>query len=316
MTAGPLTGRLVGARRTFGETVAVEHLDLELRPGTIYGLLGPNGAGKTTTLRLLLGLIEPDRGDVQLFGGPPDDRARARVGYAPEQRSLPETARAEAVLTLFARMRGASRSEGRSLATEWLGRLGLTEKAGHRIRTLSNGQQQRLQLAIALLGSPGLLLLDEPLAALDPEHQELVIRQVRRAASEGATVVMSTHRLREAEVLLDHVVMLHRGRKVLDAPLREAVEAAFSGQWRIRADGDTAWVHGPDVASVDAADGELRVRLRDGAPVSGLLARAAASGAPLRAIERVVPSLHDLYLLHARALDPTATLPDPGSPGA
>lgn len=290
------TARLTGITRSFKDVVAVRDLDLHLETGRIYGLLGPNGSGKTTTLRTMLGLIDPDVGTVELLGGTPDDLRRARVGFVPEQRALPENSRVVALLTFFARMRGFSRSEARERADEWLGRLDLQGKATARIKSLSNGQQQKVQIALALLCEPDLVLLDEPLAALDPQHQELVIHEVKQAAARGATVVLSTHRLREAQVLLDHVVMLYHGDKVLDRPLDAALEEAFDGTWRVRAKGGLDWLEGPEVLSVTPDERGALVKLAEGASVAGLLERARGAAAELRGIEAVLPDLHDLYM--------------------
>jgi len=293
------TARLQGVTRTFKDVVAIRNLDLELQPGRIYGLLGPNGSGKTTTLRTMLGLIEPDRGTVELLGGPPSDRTRARVGFVPEQRALPKTATVHGLLVFFGRMRGFSKAEAAAKAHASIERFDLRDKATKRIHTLSNGQQQKVQIALALLCEPDVILLDEPLAALDPQHQELVVRHVRRAAKQGATVIVSTHRLREAQALLDHVIMMYQGKKVLDSPLEDALQDAFDGTWRIRALGDQSWVQGPDVVSVEADGPEIKVVLQPGTRVSALLARAASASADVRSIEAVLPTLHELYLRKA-----------------
>jgi len=293
--------RLQGVTRTFKQVTAIRDLDLALEPGRIYGLLGPNGSGKTTTLRTMLGLIEPDRGQVELLGGPPNDSARARVGFVPEQRGLPETSRVEACLVFVGQMRGFSKAQARARAADWMERFDLTEKAGQTIKTLSNGQQQKVQIALALMCEPELILMDEPLAALDPEHQDLVTDQLRSAAAAGATVVLSTHRLHEAQTLIDHVLMMHCGEKVLDRPLQEALMDAFDGTWRIRADGDLGWVKGPEIAEVATMDGGAQVTLIPGAYVAGLFARAAKVADRLRAIEAVIPTLHDLYMIQAEA---------------
>jgi len=305
----PPTARLQGVTRTFKDVTAVADLDLELEPGRIYGLLGPNGSGKTTTLRTMLGLVQPDRGVVELLGGPPNDASRGRVGFVPEQRGLPDNSKVESLLVFIARMRGFSRADAKRRASEWIDRLDLGEKASDRVKTLSNGQQQKVQIALALLCEPEVIFMDEPLAALDPQHQDLVNRHVREAAANGATVVLSTHRLHEAQTLIDHVVMMYRGTKVLDQPLESAIEEAFDGTWRVRATGDHSWIEGPEIDAITPDGNDLVVRIAAGENVRGLLSRAAEAPGQLRSIEAVLPTLFDLYMTHARRHDPAAEIP-------
>ncbi len=289
---------LRGVVRTFKEVRAVDGIDLDLEPGRIYGLLGPNGSGKTTSLKMMTGLTLPDRGEISLFGAPPDDAGRARIGYVPETRALVDTAIVRELLTFYGRMRGMSSADASHAADTWIDKLDLGEKADARVKTLSNGQQQKVQIALALLSEPELILLDEPLTGLDPTHQDLVSRHVREAAAQGACVLLSTHRLREAEVFVDSVVMLASGRKVLDARLDEAKRQGFDGTWEIRlpAGASTAWIDGPGVLSTtDLGDGRLEVRLADPEQPGSLLARAAAAQAPLLGARALLPDLHDLY---------------------
>jgi ABC-2 type transport system ATP-binding protein len=293
------TVALDGVTRSFGRLTAVSQLDLTLHPGRIYGLLGPNGAGKSTTTALILGLLSPDAGRVALFGRAPDDAARARVGYVPESRALPEKARVLETLVFFARMRGMSRSDAQRGALDWLERLDLSEKRDDAIGTLSNGQQQKVQIILAMMGRPDLLLLDEPLTALDPTHQGRVLEAFASAREAGCTVLIATHRLWEAEVFVDHVVLLDRGVKRLDAPLARALRDAGTNTWRIRTD-DPAWIDGPGVLEVgpDSTSGDergVRVRLVGPDAMQTVLARGFAAGAAILGFEEVLPSLTELY---------------------
>lgn len=280
--------------RSFAGVPAVCELDLVLAPGRVFGLLGPNGAGKSTTTRLILGWTAPDRGRVELFGRPPDDAGRARVGWVPEQRALPSHVSAREVLSFHARLRGRSAADAQSVAQHWCERLDLPADRPY-VNDLSNGQQQRVQLGIAFLAEPELLLLDEPLTALDPVHQAAAADLMREAARRGACVLVATHRLREAEAFVDHVLLLHGGVKRLDRDLREALREASENTWRIQAR-DLSFVAGPDVLAVEPDGAGVRARLAPGAELSALLHRAAAMDAGITAIEAVTPSLHDLYL--------------------
>lgn len=301
-----VTARLRGVTRSFKNLVAVRDLDLELHAGRIYGILGPNGAGKSTTLRTLLGLSLPDAGTVELLGGPPNDRTRARVGYVPEQRALPESSRVRELLIFFARMRGFDRAEATRRADLWVDHMELGEKADAAIKSLSNGQQQKVQVALAMMCEPDVVVLDEPLTGLDPAHQELVFRAIKSAAERGATVLLSTHRLRETQSLLDHVFLLAKGEKRLDRPLQAALEEAFDGTWRLRFSGDEGWVPGPEIQSVERVGPDLLVHLGPSVSPNALLARAAASEARIQRIEAVYPDLHQLYLQRVGSMSDVA----------
>ncbi len=295
----PPTVSLRGVTRTFGALTAVADLDLALQPGRIYGLLGPNGAGKSTTTELILGLLAPDVGEVSLFGRPPDDAGRARVGYVPESRALPEKARVLETLVFFARMRGMTRSDATRDAEGWLERLDLVEKRNEGIGTLSNGQQQKVQIILAMMGSPDLLLLDEPLTALDPTHQNRVLEAFADAREAGCTVLIATHRLWEAEVFVDHVLLMDRGVKRLDRPLASALREAGTHTWRIRTD-DPSWIEGPEVVEVlpDSTSGDergVRVRLTGPDALQPVLARGFAANATILGFEEILPSLTELY---------------------
>ncbi len=299
------TARLRSVTRTFGEVVAVSELDLELEAGRIYGLLGPNGSGKTTTLSAMLGMIDVDAGSVELLGAPPNDDSRARVGFVPQHSALPDNYRVDSLLEFVARLRGFDRPDARARALGWIDRLELNGKA--KISELSAGQQRKVQIALALFCEPELILMDEPLTWLDPEHQDQVVVALREAAARGATVLLSTHRLREAQTVVEHVVMLHEGRKVLDDPLDQALRDAFDGTWRIATDGDHGWIAGPEVASITSMGSDLHVQLCPEASLAPLLGRAATAGAQPRAIEALAPTLHDLYLTHVKRHDAGAT---------
>jgi ABC-2 type transport system ATP-binding protein len=226
---------LHGIVKRYGRTVALDGLDLTVRRGELVGLLGPNGAGKTTTVKLLLGLARPTSGTGRLLGAPLGDRAaRRRVGYLPELFRYQPWLRAREVLTLHGALGGLPAGTRRPAAAEALRHVDLQDRAEDQVGGFSKGMQQRLGLAVALLGDPDLVLLDEPTSALDPVGRVEVREIVRAARDRGATVILNSHLLTEVEQVCDRVIIVNHGRIVAAGTLDEVI--AGDGV-RIRATG-------------------------------------------------------------------------------
>ncbi len=217
--------KMTGASKWFGSFQAVRGLDFEVPKGSIVGFLGPNGAGKSTSLRMALGVLSPDRGDVRLFGHAPNLESLKRVGFLPEERGLYKKMSARQIITYFARLKGMTNSEAKARADELLDMMGLSEFARARVTKLSKGMAQKVQILSALAHKPEFLILDEPFSGLDPVNQlaleELIVEEHKR----GATIIFSTHVMEHAERLCQKIVMMARGRKVFDGGLDDAFAA-------------------------------------------------------------------------------------------
>ena len=206
--------RFAGVRKTYGKTVAVDALDLEIRGGEVFGLLGPNGAGKSTTVGLAVGLLEPDRGSVEIEGvGPPTQAAaRAKIGITPQALALYEELTAEENLRFFGVLHGL---EGSALdaRVKWaLDFVGLTPRATDRASTYSGGMKRRLNLAIGTIHDPPLLLLDEPTVGVDPQSRNAIFDNILAMKREGRTILYTTHYMEEAEKLCDRVGIIDHGK--------------------------------------------------------------------------------------------------------
>ena len=196
-----------------GRTVAVDGLELSIHRGESFGLLGPNGAGKTTTLKLMLGLLRPDAGEVRLLGGPVGDpRTRVRLGYLPENPYFYDYLSAEEFLDFYGRLQGIPRSERRDRIHETLKRVGLAGREKTALRKFSKGMTQRLGLAQAIQHDPELVILDEPMSGLDPIGRREVRDLILGLREAGKTVFFSSHILQDAEMICDRVAILNRGR--------------------------------------------------------------------------------------------------------
>jgi ABC-2 type transport system ATP-binding protein len=233
--APPVRAR--GLVKRYKEVLAVDHIDLDVRAGDVYGFLGPNGAGKTTTLRMAMGLISPTEGTVELFGRDPMRHgARALegvAGFVEAPRFYPYLS-GRKNLELLAALDGAGASER---IDEVLGIVELTPRAGHRVGGYSHGMRQRLGIASALLRRPRLLILDEPATGLDPAGMRDMRRLIRRLADEGITVLLSSHQLPEVQELCDRVAIVDSGRVVYEGALSELRRQGGAG-YRLRSTDD------------------------------------------------------------------------------
>ena len=200
--------------RRYGDVVALDGLSFTVEPGQLFGFVGPNGAGKTTTMRIILGVLEPDAGEVRWRGAPVDLATRARFGYMPEERGLYPKMRVRDQLAYFASLHGLGAGEAAAAADLWLERLGLQERAGDRVETLSLGNQQRVQLGVALVHGPELLVLDEPFSGLDPVGVDVLSGVLQGLAGEGVPVLFSSHQLELVERLCESVAIVNGGRLV------------------------------------------------------------------------------------------------------
>ncbi|MHC4082427.1 MAG: ABC transporter ATP-binding protein [Planctomycetota bacterium] len=211
---------LRGVNKSFGATHAVRDLDLVVPRGSLCGFLGPNGAGKTTTLRMIMSIIYPDSGSVDVLGGNAL-RSKDRIGYLPEERGVYRKMRVGEFLLYLARLKGVHKPHLAAFVNEWLERLELPGVYRKKCEELSKGMQQKVQFLAAILHDPELLILDEPFSGLDPVNTELLNRLIRDLNEQGKTIIFSTHILHQAEQICDRIFLINKGVKLLDAGLDE-----------------------------------------------------------------------------------------------
>jgi ABC-2 type transport system ATP-binding protein len=212
--------KLDGLSKRYGDVIALDGAGFEVPPGHIVGFLGPNGAGKTTAMRCVFGLVEPDAGSITWNGRSVGSAERLRFGYMPEERGLYPKMRVIEQLSYFGRLSGLGRSDAADAATTWLARLGLADRAQSKLEELSHGNQQRVQLAAALVHGPDVAVLDEPFSGLDPIAMLTLADSLRALAASGVGIVFSSHQLDLVEDVCEDVVIIHAGRVVLSGELR------------------------------------------------------------------------------------------------
>ena len=272
--------RLDNLTKRYGEINALDRCSFDVPRRTLLGFLGPNGAGKTTAMRSVFGLVSPDEGTVTWDGASIDQDMRLRFGYMPEQRGLYPRMRIEAQLAYFGRLHGLSSAGAKTAAEQWLTKLGLTDRIGDRLEALSHGNQQRVQLAAALVHEPELLVLDEPFSGLDPLGVRAMADILAERAEAGAAVVFSSHQLDLVEDLCESVVVINNGRIVLAGPVAELRARSPYRYLEIRVEGATdGWHAGlPGIEETTKRRDVVRLRVDADTDPTSLLDAARAHG--------------------------------------
>ena len=287
--------------KRFNGVTAVDDVSLAVPRGSIYGFIGPNGSGKTTTLRMILSILLPDSGEIEVLDSRDTRAARDRVGYLPEERGLYKKMTPRRLLRYYGRLKGAPTASVDAMALEWLTRFELAEYADRKIETLSKGMAQKVQFIAAVVARPELLILDEPFTGLDPVNADVLREAVLEMRRRGATVVFSTHDMATAEKMCDRIFMIFRGRKVLDGTLHDIQEHYGADTVRLRVEGGAAMLaRFPEIESVNDYGQQQEVRLRGDA--QAFLARLAAATRVYH-FEIARPSLHDIFVRIARPSD-------------
>jgi ABC-2 type transport system ATP-binding protein len=283
-------------RKAFAGHVAVKDLSLEVPRASVFGLLGPNGAGKTTTLRMVMNILGPDSGTIEILGKPADQAARDRIGYMPEERGLYPRMVLEEQLVFMAAIKGMGRKEAEKRLGPWLERFGLADWRKKKTNELSKGMQQKAQFIATVLHEPDVLFMDEPMSGLDPVAMDVMREAMLDLRRKGTTIVLSSHQMEAVEKLCDRVALINRGEKVLDGSVAEVKSRHGKNTVVLAYDGDGAFLGSlPGVAKVTDFGQYVEVRLQDGTDPQPLLQEAAAR-LRLRRFEIVEPSLHDIFV--------------------
>lgn len=282
--------------KSFGEIRALDGCSFQVGRGQMLGFLGPNGSGKTTAMRTVFRLLRPDSGNVTWDGKRIEPADLLRFGYMPEQRGLYPKMKAGDQLTYFGRLHGQSKSEARESAEKWLIRFGLGDRLDDPLEALSHGNQQRVQLAAALVHDPELLVLDEPFGGLDPIAVDTMSEVLREQAAAGKAVVFSSHQLDLVEDLCEEVAIINAGRVVLSGTVERLKDSAPIRHLELEVDGDpSTLVDFLDGVQSTRMDGDRLTAIIDSkTDVRGFIAHAEETG-KLRHFAYTTPSLSDLF---------------------
>jgi ABC-2 type transport system ATP-binding protein len=291
--------------RSFGSIAAVNDVSFTVEPGSVFGLLGPNGAGKTTTMRMILGIYVPDGGSISWKGRPIDLRVRRTFGYLPEERGLYGKMTVRDQIAYFGRLHGLEEEVARARAARWMDKLGIAHYAKRACNELSKGNQQKVQLASAVLHDPELLVLDEPFSGLDPVNAQAMLDTIRELAAGGTALILSSHQMFQIEDACRAFCIVGDGRVRAHGTLAE-LRSTFPTRV-VRVAPDTPAIRAVFTQlgareTVPAATDGVAYELPSATDFAALLRDAVAAG-PVETFERHEPSLGQIY---ARALEPAA----------
>jgi putative ABC transporter, ATP-binding protein len=280
--------------RFFGDKHVLKDVSFDIKPGLMTGFVGGNGAGKTTTMRIILGVLAATEGQVFLDGEPITADQRASIGYMPEERGLYPKMKVIDQLVYLAQLHGVPADEAKRHSLELLGRLNLQGKPTDTLESLSLGNQQRAQIAAALVHRPAALILDEPFSGLDPDAVDLTVQVLRDVADTGAPVLFSSHQLDVVERLCDELVIISDGEVRANGTRSELLAMDTSNDWELQMNGDTGWVRDAGVQVVEFDGGYVRFQTYAESTANRILSEAMARSTVTK-FGRVTRSLHEIY---------------------
>jgi len=308
---------LTHIHKRYGDQAAVDDLSLTVGSGEVFGFLGPNGAGKTTTLRILLDIIAPDRGHRSVLGAESALSVSKRIGYLPEERGLYKGMTAAGVMAYLARLKGVEKRKAKTRAIDLLERYGLGEAANKRVKQLSKGMAQKVQVLSTLVHDPELLILDEPFSGLDPVNQQVLEELLADVKAQGRTIIFSTHVMQHAERLCDRITLIAEGRDAFSGTVTEA-KRLLDSRIRLRTTSDISPVQ--NVAGVKAirqigqaenSQNEWEITAERSLSIEALIACCIENRIALSHFTTLEPSLHEVFvhLVGAEAARSLAEMP-------
>jgi ABC-2 type transport system ATP-binding protein len=288
---------LEGVTKRFDTLTAVNNLTLGIREGAVFGLLGPNGAGKTTSLRMIMRVLIPDEGSIQVLGEPVSESTQDRIGYLPEERGLYTKMKVREHLRFLGALKGLSEMDATTRAQSWLERLELASWSDKKVQDLSKGMQQKVQFIATVIHKPPLLILDEPFAGLDPVNAGLIKDIMLELREQGSTIILSTHRMEQVEMMCDAICLINKGRNVLNGDLRAIKQSYGKNTLRIEYSGDSDFLEGTGlVEKVNHFGAVVEARLRAGADPQEILRAALQRSVRISRFELVEPPLNDIFI--------------------
>ncbi len=284
-------------KKYFATQKAVDDISMNIEQGSIFGLLGPNGAGKTTLIRMITGIFHPDSGEILLKGKKFDAENDARyIGYMPEERGLYKKMKIGEQALYLARLKGMSKSHAQEKIKEWFKRLEMENWWNKKVEDLSKGMGQKLQFVITVLHEPDLIILDEPFSGLDPVNANLIKDEIYRLAQNGTTIIFSTHRMEQVEEICNHIVLVNKGKKILDGTVNDVKQSfkenLFGIQLETIPEGISSNIF--DVTNINK--NKIIVKINEGFKPNDVLGHFMNNGGSVVSFQEILPSLNDIFI--------------------
>src|SRR5450432_2895931 len=284
-------------KKYFTTQKAVDDISFSVEKGTIFGLLGPNGAGKTTLIRMITGIFYPDEGSIRLNGkkfNPDEDSSH--IGYMPEERGLYKKMKIGEQALYFARLKGLSASEAVIQVEDWFVKFEMQSWWNKKVEDLSKGMSQKLQFVTTVLHEPKLIILDEPFSGLDPVNSNLIKDEINNLAKKGATIIFSTHRMEQVEEICDHIILVNKGKKILDGSVSEVKQEYKENLFRIAATPFPA-LNGNELFEVITKKEEsMTIRIKNGHTPNDVLRYFIDHQSNISGFSELLPSLNEIFI--------------------
>ena len=286
-------------KKNFSGQTAVDDISFQIEKGSIFGLLGPNGAGKTTLLRMITGIFYPDEGEIILNGSPFDPlKDTASIGYMPEERGLYKKMKIGEQVLYLAQLKGLSKKEAMESIKSWFIKFQMESWWNKKVEDLSKGMSQKLQFVTTVVHNPKLIILDEPFSGLDPVNANLIKDEIFQLAKNGATIIFSTHRMEQVEEICNHIVLVNKGKKILDGTVRNVKQSFKENIFEIGFDqpvlAEHTAIHLFNVLNNE--EGRLRIHINEGFTNNDVVQYFINQSLNIRSFNEVLPSLNDIFI--------------------
>jgi ABC-2 type transport system ATP-binding protein len=284
-------------KKYFATQKAVDDISLNIDRGNIFGLLGPNGAGKTTLIRMITGIFYPDHGQI-IFDGKKFDPINdvGHIGYMPEERGLYKKMKIGEQTMYLAQLKGLSRNDALKKIKQWFIRFEMETWWNKKVEDLSKGMSQKLQFVTTVLHEPKMVILDEPFSGLDPVNTNLIKDEIFRLAQNGSTIIFSTHRMEQVEEICNHIVLVNKGKKILDGTVRQVKQDFKENLFSVGTEGGFPLNGNAPFEVIETKEHSFVVRIKEGSKPNNVLQYLLQEGVSIQSFNEILPSLNDIFI--------------------